>query len=207
VSDATGFGTGGTTAVATVLNGTSGCFNPDVNFSVDFFFNIAPSQTLSQCSNTRIWWDATTVQGTPQFYGVIPAGQSFEITTPQGGYSNVTNEGLGFNWDVNVPTGTTILLVASDNRGFGTGGSVQYIIDASNNGNSCLSGSSPSSTPGSPAGGSYPTSTSGAGTDGSNLDPSNPTPALPSGTDFTKSDGTYPTSSSGTSGSSPADHR
>jgi len=32
--------------------------------------------------------------------------------------------------------------------------------------NSCLTGSSPSSTPGSPAGGAYPTSTSGAGTGG-----------------------------------------
>jgi hypothetical protein len=168
VSDSTGFGSGGTSAAATVLNGTSGCFDSSQNVSPDFSFSIVPTGLLTQCSPTRIWWDPSKVQGTPQFYGIIPGGNSLQI--PQSPLSTVPNEGLGFNWTVDVRTGTTFMLMGGDNRGIGSGGSAQYSISGGITGNDnggCLSNSSPSSTPGSPAGGAYPTSTSGAGTDGS----------------------------------------
>ena len=50
------------------------------------------------------------------------------------------------------------MLIAGDNRGNGTGGSILNVVSAgTNQDGSCLSNTSPSSTPGSPAGGSYPT--------------------------------------------------
>jgi hypothetical protein len=100
---------------------------------------------------------------TVNFFGVIPGGKSFAI--PEGTLSgNVTGEvannetGIGFPWTINIPGGTTILFVGSDDRGMGTGGSAQRtILDSQDT--SCLDSSSPSSTAGSPAGGSYATST------------------------------------------------
>ena len=91
-----------------------------------------------------------------QFFGVIPGGQGFPIS--QGTFSNVSGVGYGFNCIVPVRAGTTILLVGGDGRSIGTGGWEQIDIQQSGN-QSCLDSSSPSSTPGSPAGG-YPTSTS-----------------------------------------------
>jgi hypothetical protein len=102
---------------------------------------------------------------TPFFAGVIPGGQSLMI--PKGQITQVANQGIGYSWSPSVRAGTTLLIIAGDNRGIGSGGSATYFI---NNGDdsSCLDSNSPSSTPGSPAGGSYPTSTSGAGTGGGN---------------------------------------
>ncbi|GBE88599.1 hypothetical protein BKA93DRAFT_819466 [Sparassis latifolia] len=164
VSDSSGFGTGGTSVAATVQSSSdSSCFNATQNVSPDFVFSIVPSNQLVQCTPTRIWWDPSTVQGTPQFHGVIPGGQSFAI--PEGSLTTVANEGLGFSWTPSVRTGTTLLLLGGDNRGPGTGGSGFYIMSQGDS-NTCLNSTSPSSTPGSPAGGSYPTSTNGASTGG-----------------------------------------
>lgn len=99
----------------------------------------------------------------PQFYGIIPGGQSFEIAQPS--LTTVPAEGLGFNWSVPVRVGTTVIIAGGDVRGIGSAGSiiqnVQAGIGAVNN--SCLNSTSPSSTPGSPAGGQYPTGSNGAG--------------------------------------------
>lgn len=98
---------------------------------------------------------------TPNFLGVIPGGQSFSI--PEGTLTNVSAEGTGFTWEPSLRGGTTLILVGGDARGNGTAGSSLNVVSSGiNNIGSCLSGSSPSSTPGSPAGGSYPTSTTGA---------------------------------------------
>ena len=98
----------------------------------------------------------------PNFYGVIPGGQSFSI--PTGQITNETTFGTGFSWTPSLRAGTTIMLGAGDDRGFGAGGSVTYFVAAGTNPNAaCLNNDSPSSTPGSPAGGSYPTSTNQAG--------------------------------------------
>ena len=78
---------------------------------------------------------------------------------PQGTLSTVPEQGFGFSWTPSVRAGTTVLIVAGDNRGPGSGGSATYIINYGTD-NSCLNDASPSSTSGPPAGGSYPTSPS-----------------------------------------------
>ena len=90
---------------------------------------------------------------TPTFVGVIPGGQSFTI--PESNITNLQGEGTGFSWTPSIRGGSTLVVVGGDNRGAGTGGSAFYVV--SDGSTSCLSATSPSSTPGSPAGGSYPT--------------------------------------------------
>lgn len=164
VSDSTGFGSGGTSVAATVLSSDdSNCFNPTDNVSPEWVFSIVPANQLVQCTPTRIWWDPTKVQGIPTFQGVIPGGDSFSI--PEGPMTTVPEQGYGFSWTPDVRTGTTVMVVGGDNRGPGTGGSGLYIVAPGSDG-SCLNTTSPSSTPGSPAGGSYPTKV-GTGTSSS----------------------------------------
>ena len=162
MSDSVDFGNGGTSAAATVgTSDDSSCFNSTVSVQPDFFFNIAPANQIVQCSQTRLWWDPSTVQGTPTFYGVIPGGESFNITT--GSISTIASEGQGFNWTANLRGGTTLMLGAGDDRGLNAGGSDTFIVsNGLNPDSSCLNDQSPSSTAGSPAGGSYPTSTQAA---------------------------------------------
>ena len=92
--------------------------------------------------------------------GIIPGGESFAI--PQGQITTVQSQGTGFSWTPSLRGGTTFILVGGDARGNGTAGNVVYTVGSGiNNVESCLNNSSPSSTPGSPAGGSYPTGSSG----------------------------------------------
>ena len=94
--------------------------------------------------------------------GVIPGGESFQIPVPAQ-LTTVPNQGIGFNWTPSVRGGTTLIIVAGDDRGPGTGGSVLNTVSFGPNPiGGCLSDSSPSSTPGNPAGGSYPTNLSGS---------------------------------------------
>ncbi|KAL5522641.1 hypothetical protein ACEPAG_8659 [Sanghuangporus baumii] len=161
VSDSQNFGSGGTSSAATVADSSdSSCFDASQNVQADFFFNTVPLNQFVQCEQSRIWWDPNTVQGQPTFYGVIPGGDSFNVTV--GDLTTVSGQGLGFNWTPNIRGGTTLIVGAGDNRGLGAGGSVTYIVAAGNGNTTCLDNSSPSSTAGSPAGGSYPTSTSEA---------------------------------------------
>ncbi|KAI6019848.1 hypothetical protein F5J12DRAFT_813617 [Pisolithus orientalis] len=173
VSDSSGFGTGGTSVAATVMSSSdSSCYNATENVSPDFPFNIVPSNQVVQCSPSRLWWDPSQVQGTVSFQGVIPGGQSFAI--PAGTLSQVADEGTGFNWTASVRAGTTLILVAGDGRGLGSGGSGLYNVAAGlYPDSSCLSNSSPSSTAGPPAGGSYPTDVSGDQTPGNSSHSSN----------------------------------
>ncbi|KXN83142.1 hypothetical protein AN958_01813 [Leucoagaricus sp. SymC.cos] len=166
VSDATGFGTGGTSVAAQVGSSSgSSCFDPTKNVSPDFVFSIEPANQIVQCQPMRIWWDPTQVQGMPNFLGVIPGGQSFAI--PQGQITQVAEQGTGFTWIPNVRGGTTLMLIGGDNRGNGTAGSVLFVVSSGiNNNQTCLDANSPSSTPGSPAGGTYPTGSTGAGSGG-----------------------------------------
>lgn len=165
LSDSSGFGSGGTSGVVTVLSGGgSSCYSSSVVTSPPWVYSLVPN-SLTQCAGTRIWWaQDADVQGTPYFQGVIPGGQSFSVPVPTNNLSVVPAEGIGFTWTPSVRAGTTVILLGGDNRGPGTGGSSTYIVNFGDN--SCLNDQSPSSTPGSPAGGSYPTSTSGAGTGG-----------------------------------------
>ena len=163
VSDSQEFGSGGTSSAASVVDSDdSSCFNASATTSVtpSFYYHLDPDNQFVQCTTSRIWWDPSTVEGTPTFYGVIPGGDSFNIT-----FSNTTqkaNEGTGFDWIPPIRGGTTLMIGAGDNRGLGSGGSVTYIVSSGNSNSTCLNSDSPSSTAGSPAGGSYPTSTAEA---------------------------------------------
>lgn len=89
----------------------------------------------------------------PNFVGVIPDGQSFNITsTPTflesgGGFT-------GFNWTVPVNAGTELILLSGDSSATGAGGSVDYNVQPpSNASNTACFSSMPSATSGTPAGG------------------------------------------------------
>ncbi|RDB27856.1 hypothetical protein Hypma_002304 [Hypsizygus marmoreus] len=166
VSDATGFGSGGTSVAAEVTTSSdASCFDSTTNVAPDFVFSIEPPNQIVQCQATRIWWDKSKVQGTPNFLGLIPGGQSFAI--PEGKITDIEAQGTGFSWTPSLRGGTTIIVVGGDERGNGTAGSTLATVSSGpNNDGSCLSDSSPSSTPGSPAGGTYPTSSTGSGVGG-----------------------------------------
>src|SRR6267154_789314 len=184
VSDKNGFGTGGTTASTTVLQSSdSSCYNTSNPTDVAWKFFFEPTGGLVQCESVRLWWYASTVNGcvsssifpnsgrpnsfhpsrhvpscrTVNFYGTIPGGTSFAI--PPGSLSTNNVTGTGFNWTVDIDSGTNILLIANDDSGIGAGGYVDYTI-APFVDSSCLNNNSPSSTAGNPAGAINPTSTS-----------------------------------------------
>lgn len=166
VSDSANFGSGGTSSAATVVNSSdSSCFSSTQSVQSSFVFNTDPLNQIVQCTSSRLWWDPSDVQGDVRFYGIIPGGDSFNITVPSD-TTQESNEGTGFDWVPSIRGGTTLLLGAGDDRSLGAGGSVTYIVSQSSN-TSCLDSSSPSSTAGSPAGGSYPTSTAEAENGGS----------------------------------------
>jgi hypothetical protein len=146
--------------------------------SPQFSFDLNPRGAFTQCTNTRIFVPVPeSVQGyvsclfillgnsqltfptrNPVYHGVIPGGNAFEI--PQGPITDVPQFGRGFDWKCNLRTGTQILFVAGDDRGITTGGSLDTVVaNPSNGDSSCLDETSPSSTPGTPAGGVYPTGT------------------------------------------------
>ncbi|KAE9409676.1 hypothetical protein BT96DRAFT_962255 [Gymnopus androsaceus JB14] len=164
VSDATGFGSGGTSAEAEVeTSSDSSCIDASQSVTPDWFLSIE-NQAIVQCTPARIFWNPSNVTGTPTFFGIIPGGDSFII--PEVGINTTTDgTGTGFSWTPNIREGTILNIVGNDNRGNGTGGSSSVTVSQNlQNDNSCLNSTSPSSTAGSPAGGSYPTSTSGAST-------------------------------------------
>ncbi|THH17568.1 hypothetical protein EW146_g3282 [Bondarzewia mesenterica] len=158
--DSSGFGTGGTSITATVQNSNdTSCYNSTKNVEGPWVFSINPTGGLTQCETARLWWNSELTNGTVSFVGVIPGGDSFSI--PNGTLSTNSQTGTGFNWIVDVRGGTSMLLVAGDDRGIGVGGSAPFTIGyAGSDASNCLSSNSPSSTAGDPAGGSYATSTS-----------------------------------------------
>ena len=177
VSDSSGLGSGGTsTPVAVLGSSDSSCFNPTQGIELSFFFFVSPSGGIIQCETLQWYWQQNTVNGcvlyssalslslwsqsltlrrTVKLHGVIPGGNSFDI--PQGPLYTNNATGTGFNWTADVRGGTDILIVGGDDRGFGSGGVAPFTVAYSAN-SSCLNSTSPSSTPGNPAGGSYPTS-------------------------------------------------
>ncbi|KAF8524402.1 hypothetical protein BU17DRAFT_42883 [Hysterangium stoloniferum] len=148
VSDSRGIGTGGTSAptnVAASATNNSSCLPKSV--ATSFSFQIIPNSAINQCQQTTLAWDNST-QGVPTILLVIPGGQSSLV--PVGTTSPADGGTTGFPWTPNVRAGTNIILVAGDNRGPGTGGSVNIAVG--NGADSCINATSPSSTAGTPAG-------------------------------------------------------
>ena len=64
VSDGTGFGAGGASAVVQVQTSSdSSCYSSTQNASQSFGFSTTPDNQLTQCASTRIYWDAGTAKG------------------------------------------------------------------------------------------------------------------------------------------------
>ncbi|KAH9074156.1 hypothetical protein EDB83DRAFT_2312513 [Lactarius deliciosus] len=119
VSDSNGFGTGGTSTPVTVLDSSdSSCYDPTKGIQLPWLFYIEPSN-LIQCDSVRWWWGQDLVNGTVNFYGVIPGGNSFNM--PQGPLSTNNVTGTGFSWTVDISSGTNILIIGGDDRGIGSG--------------------------------------------------------------------------------------
>ncbi|KAF8320415.1 hypothetical protein DL93DRAFT_2094331 [Clavulina sp. PMI_390] len=143
MSDATGFGTGGTgTDTKVSASDDSSCLS--VTTKPEFYFYMSPSGYLSQCSNVALSWSTasgSSPTGDVTFYGIIPGGESFLVTPGSQPYS----------WQMRVRAGTSVTLFAGDSNGPGTGGSAgPFVVNGTDS--SCIDSSSPSSTAGSPAG-------------------------------------------------------
>ncbi|CAE6429073.1 unnamed protein product [Rhizoctonia solani] len=147
MSDKTGIGTGGTSAIIAV-GGTgtkSDCLNPTV-LAPAFYLYVDPNPPI-QCGMTNISWGPSPngqPEGQVSIYNIVIGGQSSAFNVPSGVSS--------LNWTTNIRTNTTIMFVAGDSRGPGTGGSSDlYTIGPGSS--DCIDSSSPSSTQQPPAGG------------------------------------------------------
>lgn len=153
MGDSTGVGTGGTSVITDVApSSDTSCLATEPTTPLFFIF-IDPAGAPRQCSTMNIGWD--NPQGPVTLWGLIPGGESFGITVPDGASS--------VDWTPRVPEGVQMLLLAGDSRGRGTGGStpVQAVLGGSGD---CLNGDEVYSSTEAPfAGGQYLTG-SGGGT-------------------------------------------
>ncbi|ELU41540.1 SKG6 domain-containing protein [Rhizoctonia solani AG-1 IA] len=147
MSDATGIGTGGTSAIIAV-GGTgtkSECLQSSA--SMPYYYLYVDPQPPVQCGMTNISWGPSPngqPEGQVTLYNIVIGGQSSAFNIPSGASS--------INWNTNIRTNTTLMFVAGDSRGPGTGGSSElYTIGAGSS--DCINSSSPSSTQQPPAGG------------------------------------------------------
>jgi len=105
-------------------------------------------------------FEFTTPYSTATFLGIIPGGQSFLIlNSTMPGISKNGRRSVGAaSWKPPIRAGTTLILVGGVDFVNGTADSKVLRVSAgANPDESCLSDSSPSSTPGTPVGGTYPT--------------------------------------------------
>jgi len=134
MSDATGFGTGGTSNLFTVGlpvgSASCGIYSPTLAYT----FSLPSS--LQQCSPYAFTqYDGAALPVTVT--GLIPSGNSFTVQSP--------SSGTNFSWTADVATGTTIIFTMTDAQGR-SGGSSDTMNVAASNVNNCLNSASPSST-------------------------------------------------------------
>ncbi|KAF8898816.1 hypothetical protein BD779DRAFT_39725 [Infundibulicybe gibba] len=151
MSDGTGFGTGGSTAVLQVEASQGGvCNTTDPGVAFSFELNTA----LQQCRPYTFGNYSGAVQPIT-ITGIIPGGTSFILNPPLGP--------TDFTWIDNAAAGSSVVFIMEDSQGR-AGGSSDVTTVASSDDKSCLDNLSPSSTPGSPSPTSAPSpnTTSGA---------------------------------------------
>ncbi|OJA16194.1 hypothetical protein AZE42_00137 [Rhizopogon vesiculosus] len=133
MSDATSFGSGGTTTVLTVGVPVAKNNCNTTGPSVDFTFDL-PS-ALQQCSGyTFDGYDGAVQPIT--ITALIPGGQSVVVQPPTGS---------SYNWLADVRAGTDLVFVMTDSEGR-QGGSSDIMTVSLSNDASCLNADSPSST-------------------------------------------------------------
>ncbi|KAG2154773.1 hypothetical protein DEU56DRAFT_770284 [Suillus clintonianus] len=133
MSDATAFGSGGTTPVLKVGNPVAKNNCNTTGASVDFTFDLPSS--LQQCNGYTFDNYDNAVQPIT-ITALIPGGESLIIHPPTG---------PSYSWPVDVSAGTTLVFVMTDSQGRQGGSSDLETVALSNNA-TCLSANSPSST-------------------------------------------------------------
>jgi hypothetical protein len=156
MSDATGVGTGSTSAVITVGDGPTGCLSTTPT-TPKFYFYLDPGSP-SQCNSIGLSWQPSKVDDPVSIWGIIPGGQSFAIPS--------TSASQKVDWTANVRSGTQMLFVVGDETGHGKGGSSD-LMSVGSGSSGCINAASPSSTPGTPAG-QIQTAVAGSGGSGGN---------------------------------------
>ncbi|KAG9104181.1 hypothetical protein FRC06_004818 [Ceratobasidium sp. 370] len=133
MSDATGFGTGGTSGLLTagVDSHSQSCNTTDPG--TDFTYEL--NSALQQCRPYR--WEGYTGAVQPvTIYGLIPLGKTFILSPP---------EGNSYTWNANVASGTNIVFIMVDSTGRQGGSTDFYTVSASDD-LSCINSNSPGST-------------------------------------------------------------
>ena len=181
MSDATGFGTGGTSTIYTVGSGPSDCL-PSNPPKADFYMYFAQT-TPSQCGSFGITWDSTNPV---HIYGIIPGGQSFDLGAP--------SSGTGFDWTTNVRQGTQMLFLGVGQNNENGGSSDITTVGGGSSG--CINAQSPSSTASPAAGGVSTIAQQAPGTASATVT----NPAQPSGTAGATASGTGAAGATGTAG-------
>ncbi|KAF8895622.1 hypothetical protein BD779DRAFT_1466997 [Infundibulicybe gibba] len=138
VSDATGFGTGGTSVATQVTpSNDSSCLGQST-VQPDFVFSIEPPNQIVQCQPTRIWWDPSvnTIQGLTSPHTAAPEHPTslelFLVANPSpfpNCYHQCDRPG---NWvlvDTTLRSGTTFLLVGGD-KGVAGMGKRMFIVSS-----------------------------------------------------------------------------
>ncbi|KIJ68522.1 hypothetical protein HYDPIDRAFT_165322 [Hydnomerulius pinastri MD-312] len=134
MSDATGFGSGGTSDLLTVGDSVSGnSCNTSVP-AVAFAFSLPSS--LSQC-NPYVFDSYNGAILPVTITGLIPGGEAFVL------HPGAT--ATSYTWTANVAAGTTIIFTMIDAQGRSGGSSDTEVVLLSNDA-TCLNGNSPSST-------------------------------------------------------------
>ncbi|BEI84354.1 hypothetical protein CcaverHIS002_0409580 [Cutaneotrichosporon cavernicola] len=155
MSDANGFATGGASKLYTVGSRPSGvgdCLRTDGKVQWTFAINPMDSEEevrLPQCQAVSFSWQGAFVAPVT-IIGVIPSGMVI------GGAPTLGN---GISYPLNVALGSEIVYVAWDSRGV-TGGT-SYVMRVTDGNNTCLDGSTASTTPVPPWNPSPTASTSG----------------------------------------------
>lgn len=106
MSDATGFGTGGTTGVLTALPSATGttCNISDPGVA----FNFELPNNLQQCRDFTFVQYTGAVQPVT-IYGLIPSGDSFVLNPPLGP--------TDYDWTANIAARTSLIMLMVDGQG------------------------------------------------------------------------------------------
>ncbi|KZO94173.1 hypothetical protein CALVIDRAFT_600104 [Calocera viscosa TUFC12733] len=188
LSDATGYGTGGTSLVQTVGGGDGSCL-PTTPSTSPFLFSMQPL-VPAQCGSLSFSWGSGT-QGQVVISAVIPGGESFTIPVTSGGGSQ--------DWTADVSAGTAIAFIVGDATGRGKGGSSD-LMTVGGGGSGCLTGSYPSSTQ-APAAGAVSTGGASSSSASSSASSSSTSSSPPSSSTSSSSSSSTSSSAAGTSGS------
>ncbi|KAF9455099.1 hypothetical protein P691DRAFT_716315 [Macrolepiota fuliginosa MF-IS2] len=138
MSDAAGFGTGGTTNLMTVGASKGGkCSTTDPG--VDFSFQL--NSALTQC-RPYVFSGYSSAAQPVTIIGLIPSGNPIVLHSPTGATQ--------FSWTTNVQHGTSILFMMVDALGR-QGGTSDVRTVATSDDTTCLNAQSPSSTSALPA--------------------------------------------------------